>query len=264
MTPGRRARRRTSHTFATQGTYTVSLTVTDDDGALDHQDGQPDRRPAGVLRHVAFRASAAAQANSATQKVTVPAAVQSGDVMLLFATSNNGTAPSDEPAGWTLVGDQPAGAGPDIRTVVYEKVATGADHGSQLTLTYAAVNKVDLTGRRVLRGRTRARRSRRSRRRAETVSRTTHTAPSVDRRERRLVGAVVLGGQVVGDDDLDALRPARPSGRCRWARPAGRITSLLTDTNAVVPTGARAGITATADSASAKATMWTIVLKVAP
>ena len=45
---------------------------------------------------------------------------------------------------------------------------------------------------------------------------------------------------------------------------SGRVTSLLTDTNAVVPTGPVAGLTSTADSATAKATMWTVVLHVAP
>jgi len=45
---------------------------------------------------------------------------------------------------------------------------------------------------------------------------------------------------------------------------SGRITSLLVDSGAAVATGAAAGLTATADSASAKATMWTVVLNVAP
>src|SRR4029077_9555691 len=76
-------------------------------------------------------------------KVTVPAAVQAGDVMLLFATSNSNNAVTVDPAGWTLVGERPSGS-PDLRTRLYDKVATGADASSVVTVTYAASNKVDL------------------------------------------------------------------------------------------------------------------------
>ncbi|WP_197286968.1 hypothetical protein, partial [Planomonospora sphaerica] len=41
---------------------------------------------------------------------------------------------------------------------------------------------------------------------------------------------------------------------------SGRITSLLTDGGAQVPAGVRDGVTATADSASVRATMWSLVL----
>src|SRR6202007_690308 len=95
----------------------------------------------------------------------------------------------------------------------------------------------------------------------ETVSRTTHTTPA---------STVANAGSWVVSYWAD-----KSSATTTWATPAGqtqrslsvgtssgRIPSSLTDTNAVVPTGARSGITATADSASAKATMWTIVLNV--
>ena len=251
----------TSHTFAGQGTYTVALTVTDDDGAMTTKSVNLTVAPV-ASSHVAFRASAAAQANSATQKVTVPASVQSGDALLLFATSNNGTAPTATPAGWTLVGNQPAGAGPDIRTVVYEKTAGSTDAGSQVTLSYAAVNKVDVVVA-AYSGVNATTPISAFASAGETVSRTTHTAPSTT--------VANAGSWVVSywaDKSSATTTWTAPGGQTQRSlsvgTSSGRITSLLTDTNAVVPTGARSGLTATADSASAKATMWTIVLNVAP
>ncbi|WP_197287324.1 hypothetical protein, partial [Planomonospora sphaerica] len=41
---------------------------------------------------------------------------------------------------------------------------------------------------------------------------------------------------------------------------SGRITSLLTDGGGPVPAGTSPGVTATADAASLRATMWSLVL----
>ncbi len=250
----------TSHTFATQGTYTVALTVTDDDGAPTTKTVNLTVAPV-ASSHIAFRATASAQANSAVQKITVPAAVQSGDVMLLFASSNNGTAPTVDPAGWTLVGERTSGA-PDIRTRLYEKVATGSDAGTQLSLTYAAVNKVDL----VIAA-------------YSGVDPTTPIASFASAGETTARAGHTTPGANVGSAGSWVLSywADKSSATTTWTVPAGqtqrslsvgtssgRVTSLLTDTNAVVPTGPVAGLTATADSSSAKATMWTVVLHVAP
>jgi PKD repeat protein len=250
-----------SHTFASQGTYTVALTVTDDDGAMTTKTVNLTVAPL-ASSVIAFRASSAAQTNTTSPKVTVPAAVQSGDVLLLFATSNNGTAPTAVPAGWALVGDQTAGAGPDIRTRLYEKVATSADASSQLTLTYAAVNKVDLVVAAYSGVDTTTPISAFASA-GETVSRTTHTTPGTTVAN---AGSWVLS--YWADKSSATTTWTAPGGQTQRSlsvgTSSGRITSLLTDTNAVVPTGARSGLTATADSASAKATMWTVVLDVAP
>ena len=97
----------------------------------------------------------------------------------------------------------------------------------------------------------------------ETVSRTTHTAPSTTVAN---AGSWVLS--YWADKSSATTTWTAPAGQTQRSlsvgTSSGRITSFLTDTNAVVPTGARSGITATADSASAKATMWTFVLNVAP
>ncbi len=249
-----------SHTFALQGTYTVALKVTDDDGSANTKTVNLTVAPL-ASSHIAFRVAASAQANVAVPKITVPAAVQSGDVMLLFASSNNGTAPTADPAGWTLVGEQTSGS-PDIRTRLYRKVATGADPGSLVSLTYAAVNKVDLVlaaysgvdPTTPVSGFASA---------GETVSRAGHTTPGAN------VGAA--GSWVLSywaDKSSATTTWTAPAGQVQRSlsvgTSSGRVTSLLTDTGAVVPTGPSAGLTATADSASAKATMWTVVLHVAP
>ena len=249
-----------AHTFAAQGTYAVALKVTDNDGSPTTKTVNLTVAPLPAAQ-IAFRVTASAQVNAAVQKITVPAAVQAGDVMLLFASGNSASTVTSNPAGWTLVGERTSGA-PDLRTRLYEKVATGADPGSQVSLTYSASTKVDL----VLAA-------------YDGVDSTTPIASFAAAGETTSRAAHTTPGAVVGQADswVVSYWADKSSATTTWAAPAaqvqrslsvgtstGRVTSLLTDSGAVVATGPSAGLTATADSASAKATMWTVVLNVAP
>jgi PKD repeat protein len=244
------------HAFAASGTYSVTLTVTDNSGAPGVAT-TPVTVSSVPPANIAFRAAAAAQANAAVQKVTVPAAVHSGDVMLLFATANSTAAVSTQPTGWTFVSQRTSGT-PDVSTRLYEKVATGTDPGSQVSITYAAAGKIDLTVS-AYSGVDATTPISAFASAGETVSRAAHTTPGAN---------VATGGSWVVSYWAD-----KSSATTGWTAPAGQtqrsqsvgtgsglVTSLQVDSGAGLSPGLRSGLAATASSASAKATMWTVVL----
>ena len=245
----------TTHTFPGTGTYNVSLTVTDNNGAPTTL-----VKPVSVVAvppsNIAFRGSASSSTNVAVAKVTVPASVQAGDELLLFATTNTNTNVTAGPVGWTFVSEQISGT--DTRTRLYSKVAGGSDAGMQVSLTYATATKVDLSLS-AYSGVDQTTPISASASAGETVSRTTHTAPAV---------TVAAGGSWVVSYWAD-----KSSATTGWTAPAGltarvqsigtssgRITSLEADSGAPVLAGQWAAKAATASAASAKATMWSIVL----
>jgi PKD repeat protein len=244
------------HTFDTAGTHTISLTATDNLGLAST-----------VVTHVvdliavpevAFRASAAAAANSVTAKVTVPASVQAGDALVLFVTTNSLNAVSAAPVGWTPAGAQQSST--DLRTLLYTKVATATDASKVQSVTFVAATKADLTllaysGAAIDPFEAIASAG-------ETVNRAAHTTPDV---------IVPTTGSWVVSYWAD-----KSSATTSWTDPpiqlrrstsagtgAGHVTSLATDLGAASVAGPAAGLTATADSASAKATMWSVVIKAA-
>ena len=248
-----------AHAFAAGGTFNVSLTVTDNSGAPTTLTKPVTVAPVPTS-HIAYRASASSSTNAAVAKVTVPAAVQTGDALVLFATTNLNTAVVTDPAGWTFLGEQLSAT--DTRTRLYTKVAGPTDAGAQVSVTYAATNKVDLSlsaysgtdattpvGAFASAG--------------ETVSRVTHTAPNVT--------VPVIGSWVVSfwaDKSSATTSWAAPAGQVQRIQSvgtsSGRITSLEADSGTPVSAGTWVGQTATADAASAKATMWSVVLNPAP
>jgi hypothetical protein len=91
---------------------------------------------------VAFRASTEAHAASGSLTLTIPAAVQAGDLLLVFAGLNNaGNAAYNwaTPSGWTKKDDRAVGS--NLYAAVYSKVATAGDAGAALTLTSATTGR---------------------------------------------------------------------------------------------------------------------------
>jgi PKD repeat protein len=132
-----------SHAFPAAGVYQVGLTVTDDDGATGQvtqevkvTDAPPPPTPP------AFRAAAASDVNTSKPVVTVPAAVQSGDQLLLFVSTNR-NATATTPAGWTLRGT--VADGTDVRSWVFTRVAADGTAGSRVQVTLDAISKSDIT-----------------------------------------------------------------------------------------------------------------------
>ena len=248
-----------AHAFAAGGTFNVSLTVTDNSSAPTTLTKPVTVAPVPTS-NIAYRASASSSANATVGKVTVPAGVQSGDAMVLFATTNLNTATVTDPVGWTFLGERLSAT--DTRTRLYSKVAGPADAGAVVSVTYAATSKIDLSLS-AYSGTDATTPVGAFASAAETVSRVTHTAPTVT--------VPVIGSWVI------SFWADKSSATTTWTAPAGqvpriqsvgtssgRITSLEADSGAPVSAGTWVGQTATADAASAKATMWTVVLNPAP
>ncbi|WP_196466445.1 PKD domain-containing protein [Planomonospora sp. ID91781] len=244
-----------SHTYAAAGTYPVTLTVTDDRGGKHSVTKQFTVAPQSAK--IEFVGSAAANANAAVHSVTVPGQVAGGDGLLLFMTVNSSTVTVPDPAGvtgWALVGTRDNGG---VVTKVWKKSAAPDDGGDVLSVTLSGQAKADLTlaaYRGVDLGVVAAQASA-----SETVTRAEHTTPEVQ--------VPAGGGWVVsywGEKSSATTAWTAPQGQTVRSTQAGtgsgRITSLLTDGGAQVPAGVRDGVTATADSASVRATMWSLVL----
>ncbi|GGO70262.1 PKD domain-containing protein [Nonomuraea cavernae] len=243
-----------SHTYGAPGTYPVKLTVTDNSGAAHTV-----TKNISVVQNtgeIQFVGMARTSGNQQTHALTVPAAVAGGDGLLLFLTVNT-TVTMPDPAGvtgWTVVGTRDNGG---VLTKVWKKVAAPEDGGDPLSVTLSGLAKGDLTlvayrgtGNQVVAAHESVN---------ETVTRAEHTTPAV---------AVTTPGSWVvsywGEKSSATTTLAPPAGETvRSAQSGtgnGRITSLLTDSGAQVATGTRSGLTATADSASLRATMWSLVI----
>jgi PKD repeat protein len=242
-----------AHTFASAGTFTVSLTVTDDSGAT-----VTDQRPvvvsAAPAAPVAFRGAAGFNNNATTASVTVPPTVQPGDGMLLVLTQNSTTVTVTPPVGWTAV-DTIISGGAVSR--LYSRVAEAGDAGRPVGFGFSAFNKVDL---RLV---------------AYSATNTVNPVAAFTRSaDAALVIAhpsptapVAASGSVVVTFWAD-----KSSSTTSWTPPpgvetrstgigsgSGRITSLVVDTGSAVPSGTYAGLSASTDAAS-RAIAWTVVL----
>ena len=243
-----------SHTFAA-GTYTVKLTVTDDSGAQGQHSGQV--TVSATQAPVSFVASVSDSQTGSTKShsLTVPASVRAGDSMVLYFSDNAPKLTITPPAGWTQVGSTPSGG---MLTRIWSKTATGADVGSAVKLQTSGFargvlslavyrNAAPVTSTDVSLA-------------AEGINRAAHTTPST---------TVGTSGSWVASmwSDKTAsttawMLPANQTQRqFRVGTGAGHVSMLLTDGAGPVPTGSFSGLTATADSSTASATMATVVLR---
>ncbi|MQA86956.1 MAG: PKD domain-containing protein [Streptosporangiales bacterium] len=243
-----------SHTYDEAGTYPVELTVTDNRGGTDTATDQltvaPDNSPIG------FVGVDSANGNARNLEVTVPTGVSPGDGLLLFLSHNSTGTPSEPSgvAGWTKVDTLVNGS---LTTTVWQKAATAGDAGGAVTISFPDYIKSDLqlvayagTGSAPVDMFARAGDS----------STATHTTPTVT------TGA---GGDWVlsywADKSSSTTQWTPPSAQtvreATYGTGSGRITSLITDSDAGLPAGTYGGLTATTDAASGKATMWTIALR---
>jgi PKD repeat protein len=240
------------HAFGASGTYTVTLTVTDDSGGTDTASQQVKASTSSA--DIAFVGTDVYNANTKSATVTVPSGTEAGDGLLLTLALNDPNMTVTPPSGWQQVGTQTNGT---AVSTVWQRVATAGDAGSSVAVGVSDYAKANL---RVLayRGTSATAPVAIAAKVADPAATTSHPAPPVT------VGTP--GSWVVAywSDKSSTTTSWTPqsgvTGRgTSIGSGGGRVTSLVADSGGTVPTGAYAGPTATTDVAS-RALTWTLVL----
>ncbi|MFL6139376.1 MAG: PKD domain-containing protein [Frankiaceae bacterium] len=239
----------TTHPYGSAGSRTVTLTVTDNQGAT----GTATKVVTPGAAAISFLGKSETNANATSHQVTVPAGTQAGDGLILAYTVNTSTVTIGDPTGvtgWSLVGTATSGT---VVTKVWQKAAAGTDAGKTVAIslgtTFAKADMLLLAYHGTAATPVTAFDSR-----SESAAVTNHVTPTVTAPD----GALLLSYW------------ADKGTTTTWAPPAGQtvrtssigagtahIDALATD--AVVGAGSAGGLTATADVAG-RATMWSLVL----
>ena len=244
-----------SHAYASAGTYSVNLTVTDDSGGTASvTDNVTATAPVTPIGYVGTTSNNVSAGNNT---VSVPAGVQAGDGLLLFETDNGNGVTATAPAGWTLVDTATSGT---ATTRLWQRTAPAGSAGSQVTVSFStsvksAVQMLAYTGTSSVGPVANL---------AKLVEPTgttslTHTTPTV---------TVDGGGSWVVSYWAD-----KSSTTTRWSLPGSvavrgapsigtgtaHITAAVADSNQPLASGVYGGLTASTDQAS-RALMMTVVL----
>lgn len=242
-----------THQYSLAGTYTVSLAVTDDEGAMGVVERQltvvAEEPPPGGS--VAFRAGVASNAHSPVASVVVPSGVQAGDVLVLLLTASR-DASMTVPAGWTLLGTRLDGS--DVRTWAMTRVAPAGMAGSTLQVAFDGRAKADMT----LLAYSGAAGVTTAVSANETGTSASHVSPGAP---------VVEAGSLVvsywadkSNTNTGWTLPGDVTGRTSSATSgSGRIVAVSGDSGPVAA-GTWTGLTATSAVSTGKAIAWTIVI----
>jgi sugar lactone lactonase YvrE len=208
---------------------------------------------------IIFRATASVVGNATTAALAVPDAVQVGDTMIAsFTQATPSIVKGPELQGWQQLAALTDTKGESC-TTVWMKVAAADDIGGTVSVGSSTAVKYVLVmsvyggvdqGSPVVTTTTAA----------ETVSRTTHSTAAVS--------GVPSGAWIVSQwadkssATTDWVQPLGQRSRIEAFAPGdGRVSVMLTDGARPVAGGTQPAQYATANSASAKAVMWTVVLR---
>jgi PKD repeat protein len=239
-----------THTYATGGSYSVTLTVTD--GAGDQKAVTHTANPAAPPA-IAFVAAASTNANATSEAVKIPSTVTAGDGLVLIATGAGGGVLTG-PVGWTKLDVATVSS---IYSISYERVATAGDAGSMVTVKFPAIEHgtVQLLA---YSGTSAADPVAAYAKSAASLTATKYTSPTVT-------------APTAGDVTL-TYWACKSSSVTKWTVPAsqtvrstaygsggGRITSVFGDAGGGAA-GTTGGSTASPDTSASAFAAWTIVL----
>ncbi|HSS68593.1 MAG TPA: PKD domain-containing protein, partial [Nocardioidaceae bacterium] len=245
-----------SYSFTMPGTYNVTLVATDNEGLSDDVTVALTVVAAPAPSTVNFVASATNQGNVTTPNATIPAAAAVGDRLIMILTLNANNRVMSDPTGvtgWTVLGTETTSG---MASRIYTKVVAAGDAGKKVTVPIDVASKYTMTiteysgVRNVIPQVTGA---------VETVNQMPHTSATVS----ALPGAwiVTYWSDKATSTTGFALPSAVTSRAAVCSTGTSHICSNMADSGGAAPTGTYAGLIATADSASANAAMWTVVLR---
>jgi hypothetical protein len=226
--------------------------------AVYNQYAPPAPPPSGTS--ISYVASAAAMGTFTSVTATIPAAVQSNDVMLMFFTTPS-TETITPPSGWTLAGQTPTSF-TSLFSFVWYRVATATDAGTSATVTYGTTAHKASLQIVAYRGVKTSTPIGAINNFTTTVSVSSVTSPTV---------TVTNAGSW-----LVTNWTAKSSVITGWTAPAGQtvrsvnngtgsgyLNAIVTDLNGPVATGTAGGYTATTDQVGGSDVAWTVALNLA-
>lgn len=262
-----------NHVFPAEGSYPVTLTVTDNDGAVD--DITTNLVVAPITSTVAFRDATKYEGKQLrVHEWQLPGSIQDGDTIVMAVSGHRAADPgsvldTDQVplSGWNEVADV---SDTDNPTVIYTRTATSADAGRTVSVEWrdgagATISVRAMVSMGVYSG-VASVSPVQSGIEGSTGNVFAHTAPDVTvpgdgdwvvSYWSDLSGTTTSwdppAGQVERVDGTSFVDPATPT--------TVRVSGLLTDDGAPTVTGPRPGLTATASGKSTSATMASIVLQ---
>ncbi|WP_448231840.1 PKD domain-containing protein [Microbacterium lacticum] len=250
-----------THQYVASGSYSVSLTVTDDRGATNTVSHPVEVTVPVPDNPVSFVGAAHSASGSAMFKAaTVPAGVQAGDTLLLWLTTPptvTWVGPSGV-TGWTEVKNFTNGS---AKTTLWAKTAVAADAGKTVrvddstgyrigTLAVAAYRNVDTAA---LTAEV-----------AGSTSTTSHTSPTSTAQAGDWVVSY-WGGRAATSSTWTVPAPSVVRDFSAATGTGYQFSAVIADTGAPVQAGSAGGVTATSSVVNDRSVAWTVVLRhVAP
>ena len=256
-----------THTYATAGAKTVTLTVDDGHGRTNSETAtahpiDPNVEPVSYISYVG---SASSAGNNTIRTVTLPSGINVGDTMVLFLGAASITPTYTGPNGWTLL-DSKDGA-TSMAARAWTKTATMADTGAnvRVSVTSSIAAKADLTVA-VYRGTHGSTPIASIASKIDNAPGAAHTSPAVT--STSTTDWLVTYWADRSNTTTGFTAPPLPTTvrRAGLASDTGsaHAIGLLADSNGPVTEGAQGELTATANGDSSRGASFSILLKSSP